>query len=326
MEARGKGKPPFTQGHAVGYDSAVPSCVPRIALALIIGFSALACTQAHAQTKGDLDLCEAATREAEAGDYTAAARLFEDAYETGHCPVSAFNLGVIYLNGYGVEQDYAQAFAWFEKSAAQGFAEANFTLGNMYVEGKGVTPDIGLAIQHFSAAAKQGHESATGNLRIALEFLAEEAGSPTAQYRLGLFYIGQDGAAPDYDKAMQWFQTASDQGFAPAMHSMGVMYYLSQGVEQDHVKAMKWFRRAALLGHPDSQANMGAMYARGDGVEPDPVEAWAWYALAARAGQQFEGQRSAAENAAHIEAGLSPQEIERARERSSALQAEVGPF
>lgn len=34
-----------------------------------------------------------------------------------------FNLGIMYHNGLGVPQDYAQAVAWYRKAAAQGFAE-----------------------------------------------------------------------------------------------------------------------------------------------------------------------------------------------------------
>ena len=41
------------------------------------------------------------------------------------------NLGVMYENGHGVSQDYAQAMAWYRKAADQGYAEAQYTSGNV---------------------------------------------------------------------------------------------------------------------------------------------------------------------------------------------------
>ena len=38
------------------------------------------------------------------------------------------NLGVMYLNGYGVSQDEAAALSWFRKAADQGYAPAQDNL------------------------------------------------------------------------------------------------------------------------------------------------------------------------------------------------------
>src|SRR5262249_38889620 len=35
-----------------------------------------------------------------------------------------FNLGLLYANGWGVAQDYVRAREWYEKAAANGYAEA----------------------------------------------------------------------------------------------------------------------------------------------------------------------------------------------------------
>ena len=50
-----------------------------------------------------------------------------------------FNLGVMYRDGQGVTQDYAEAVKWFRKAADQGNADAQFNLGVMYRNGEGVT-------------------------------------------------------------------------------------------------------------------------------------------------------------------------------------------
>lgn len=43
-------------------------------------------------------------------------------------PIAQNNLGYFYNHGMGVPEDYAQARYWYEKSAQQGFVEAQFHL------------------------------------------------------------------------------------------------------------------------------------------------------------------------------------------------------
>ena len=52
-----------------------------------------------------------------------------------------FNLGVMYYDGQGVRQDYAEAFRWFRQAAEQGNADAQYNLGSMYHIGHGVRQD-----------------------------------------------------------------------------------------------------------------------------------------------------------------------------------------
>ena len=43
--------------------------------------------------------------------------------------VSQYNLGVMYANGEGVPQDYAEAVRWYRLAADQGLGEAQLNLG-----------------------------------------------------------------------------------------------------------------------------------------------------------------------------------------------------
>jgi len=65
------------------------------------------------------------------------------------------NLGLMYGEGLGLPQDYAKAFAYFEKAAEQDDLEAQVNLGMMYQLGEGATPNnveaykwFYLALQH----------------------------------------------------------------------------------------------------------------------------------------------------------------------------------
>ena len=65
------------------------------------------------------------------------------------------NLGVMYGNGQGLPQSYAEALKWFRKAGDQGNAAAQFNLGLMYRMGQGVPRNYVLAYMWFNLAASQ---------------------------------------------------------------------------------------------------------------------------------------------------------------------------
>ena len=56
-------------------------------------------------------------------------------------PDSQYNLGVIYRDGLGVQQDYKESIKWFMKSSDLGHGYSKYTLGVMYQNGEGVPQD-----------------------------------------------------------------------------------------------------------------------------------------------------------------------------------------
>ena len=79
--------------------------------------------------------------------------------EQGDAAAQLF-LGILYKDGQGVPQDYAQAAIWFRKAAEQGDAGAQFMLGASYANGKGVPQDYAQAAVWFRKAAEQGNATA----------------------------------------------------------------------------------------------------------------------------------------------------------------------
>jgi TPR repeat protein len=72
--------------------------------------------------------------------YTSAFSLFLICAEKGYAESQNY-LGLCFLHGYGVNQDYHKAWYWFKKAAEQGNADAQSELSLCYTLGIGVEKD-----------------------------------------------------------------------------------------------------------------------------------------------------------------------------------------
>jgi hypothetical protein len=74
-------------------------------------------------------------------------------------------LGYLYEQGWGVEKDDQQAISWYRKAAAAGDASGMFHLGVRYEKGIGVEQNQQEALAWFRKAAQHGDESAKAELK-----------------------------------------------------------------------------------------------------------------------------------------------------------------
>ena len=74
--------------------------------------------------------------------------------------VAQCNLGVMYSNGDGVNQDYSQASHYYKLAADQNYADAQFILGLMYYHGDGISEDKKQAAIYIEKAYHNGNEQA----------------------------------------------------------------------------------------------------------------------------------------------------------------------
>ena len=172
------------------------------------------------------------------------------------------NLGFLYDNGKGVEQNHAKAAKWFRLAADKGYAKAQFNLGVLYYKGAGV---------------KQNHTEAAECFR-----LAAEQGYVDAQFNLGVLYYNGEGVEQSHTEAAKWLRLAAKQGNAKAQFNLGVLYYSGEGVEQSHTEAAEWYSLAAKQGHAKAQVNLGLLYRSGERVEQNRAKAAKWFHLAAK--------------------------------------------
>jgi hypothetical protein len=108
-----------------------------------------------------------------------------------HHPLLQHNIGNAYYFGWGVKQDYSQAYVWFRKAAEQGNANAQYCLGVLYSDGEGVDQDEVEAAAWLRKAAEQGNAD--------------------AMISLGLAYKNGSGVTQDYAQGAEWLQRAGER-------------------------------------------------------------------------------------------------------------------
>lgn len=81
-------------------------------------------------------------------------------YEKSQSSKSIMRLGLLYLQGKGVEQDFAKAAEYFGHRSLRSNAEASYNLGVLYSKGLGVAQDHEKAIVLFRSAARNGNKYA----------------------------------------------------------------------------------------------------------------------------------------------------------------------
>ena len=101
------------------------------------------------------------------GDYeTAYAGFYKLSKEEN---LAAINyIGVMHYLGFGRKRDVQAARQWFEIAANKGFAGAQFNLGNIYANGEGVQQDFTEAYMWFYIANEYGHEQAEKRMSLLL--------------------------------------------------------------------------------------------------------------------------------------------------------------
>ena len=120
----------------------------------LILFSSLLILPAMA---GDVDDAIEAMR---AGDFAEAYCVLKPYAEAGD-PEAQYNIGWMYLNGYGLAMNDRRALDWWKRASDQGYTDASFSIAMLYSLGQGkVAKDMDRAIDYYLLAVEDGHEDA----------------------------------------------------------------------------------------------------------------------------------------------------------------------
>ena len=193
-------------------------------------------------------------------DYVPAFKEYEPLAKAGD-DLAQTRLGIMYLNGYGVERNLKEAFTWFELAANKNYAEAQFFYAACMINGYGTYKNPEQAIPWFKKSAAQG------NVR--------------AQAVLSSLYMAGQGTAINYKKAFWWGTKATEAGNADAMLNIGQLYEKGQGVTQNTEKALYWYEQAGEKGSAEAQSFLGSLYHSGGIVAKDENRAQKWWEKAA---------------------------------------------
>lgn len=106
---------------------------------------------------GDIDDAIESMR---AGNFAEAYCILKPYAERGDAEAQ-YNIGWMYLNGYGLAMNDSLALEWWLRASAQGHTDATFSIAMLYSLGEGqVKKDMDKAIEYYLLALKAGHEDA----------------------------------------------------------------------------------------------------------------------------------------------------------------------
>lgn len=155
---------------------------------------------------------------------------------------SAGHIGLMYLRGEGVEQNFATAMIWFRRGLANGDALCQHEMGLMYLHGYGVPQDAFKAAAYFKAAAE-------------LDF-------PASETRLGALFLDQG----DVPTATKYFELAARWNWIEAFYYLAEISNIGIGRERHCGMASAYYKmvaeRAEVIHSSISESN--AAYESGD--------------------------------------------------------------
>ncbi len=108
------------------------------------------------------------------GDYDKAFTTMQSLAETSDHGFAQYYLGMMYMKGQGVEQDYKLASEWFRKASEKSIPQAQYKLGDLYYKGRGVPKDYEFAYVWFSVGAAHEHQLSINAINKAKKKLSEE--------------------------------------------------------------------------------------------------------------------------------------------------------
>ncbi len=162
-------------------------------------------------------------------------------------------LGRRYEDGVGVLQDYTNAFKWYSRASQSGNVYAHSNLGRMFEFGYCEKQDIEAAIKLYEKAASKNHAWSQNNLGHMLS-------------------SGQYNIAVNYEKAVEWFEKASKQGFLGGYMNLAWAYYNGYGIVQDYTKSLEYYEKSSSI--PQAKYCLGLMHAEGLGTKVNNEEAY----------------------------------------------------
>lgn len=157
-------------------------------------------------------------------------------------PYIWYHLGRLYNFGYGTDQDYSEAFKWFEKAALSGNGYAQYSLGSLYYYGNGVAQNYEKAFEYYKLSADQDNAYAC--------------------YETAKMFRDGKGMGKNTEQTENYFKNAYN-GFSKIandnlddkiLYRLGVMTFSGTGCDANQERGIELIRQSAELGNEYAQA------------------------------------------------------------------------
>lgn len=113
-----------------------------------------------------------------------------------------------------------------------------------------------------------------------------DLGDKNAQNELALKYYNGDQVPLDYNKALDLFKSAAENGLLVAYGNTGSLYLWGKGTDANIEKARQWFEAGVKLGDSHSQYYLATMYRDGNGILKNPQRAKDLFEKSANSGNK----------------------------------------
>ena len=200
-----------------------------------------------------------------------------------------YRIGKMHCYGLGTEQDYAQSFEWFLKSAHEGNKFAQYSLANLYYYGNGVEKDLSQAFWWYRKSSEQGQpyasyavaqmyskgeyvaenkETAQRYYKAALsgflELESKDQADDNLYYKLGSMFKKGLGTDSDMDKAIDYFKRSAEMNNKNGLYEYGKAMLLGEHIAQNKQKAVKLLEKAIKLGNTNAKRFLALEYISGE--------------------------------------------------------------
>jgi TPR repeat protein len=162
-------------------------------------------------------------------NYDIALRYFKKASKAN--AYAQAQLGYMYLNSIGVEQDHGEAVRWHS------IVENSYIGDSRYCRSKIYHCDQN-GMQDFSKALKLYQEELEY-----FDFDNELPSNSDALQGIGLLYEYGDGVNQDFKKALEYYGRSASYKHMAAYYSIGLLNYYGKGVDRNYKEALLWFRK-----------------------------------------------------------------------------------
>ena len=190
---------------------------------------------------------------------------------------------IYYIGEDGIDQNYAEAFKWYSRAAAQGYNMAKIKMTLMLYRGLGVEQDLPRAFKLFDEISWT---------RENFGYFSPFRFNSVARYYAAKMQENGEGCTAEPVEAFERYRVAaaletvqhyeSPRSIPKAIYKVADAYFLGEGARQNFEKALKFYERIFNKGggrtpyHREAVKKVMWMYELGEGIPQDKVKAAEW--------------------------------------------------